>query len=58
MTEHLAEARCQSAAFNQIVAAMGKYHKKMKNGQKFTAIIKQITYVIVGYVRFLLVVVL
>lgn len=28
MTEHLSEASCQSAAFNQIVAAKGKCQKK------------------------------
>lgn len=43
MTEHLSEASCQSAAFNQIVAAKRKWHKKMKAWQKFTAI-KQTNY--------------
>lgn len=54
MTEHLLEASCQSAAFHQIVTAMGKCHKKMKAGQKFT-VIRQIMWflILLVFVRFL-----
>lgn len=51
MTQHLSEASCQFAAFDQIVVTKGKCHKKMKARQKFIPI-KQRNYLIVFVLLF------